>query len=86
MVPLTWNYLLILFFFFFLTLKMTIKLKVLSSRSERSTWYSFRTVDKKQQLLSMLGLYPAGISSQKTNEENTKFSVLYAANRARPVF
>lgn len=31
-------------------------------------------------------LYPAGISSQKTNEENTKFSVLYAANRARPVF
>lgn len=41
---------------FFLTLKMTIKLKVLSSQSERSTWYSFRTVDRKQQLLSMLGL------------------------------
>lgn len=53
MVPLPWNYLLILFF---LTLKMTIKLKVLSSQSERTTWYSFRTVDRKQQLLSMLGL------------------------------
>ena len=44
---------LFIFYFYF---KITIKLKVLNSPSERSRWYIFRTVGERQELLSPLVL------------------------------